>query len=137
MKLRRSTVRREKSTDDFQERPRNAGATGALAFHSQESGADLQKIGSSGDSSSKRFCGRLLEINHRLLRDHFRCRSDLCVWSIKDTLAGQPVSVAAWVIIGAHRLRVSATLNDAVCDPNLQFVVKAVPDTAVSDFIFT
>ena len=31
----------------------------------------------------------------------------------------------------------STTLNDAVCHPNLQFVIEAVPHTAASDFIST
>jgi hypothetical protein len=52
MKLRRSTVRGGEPADDFQERQRHAGAAGALDFHSEQSGADLQKIGSSGNSSS-------------------------------------------------------------------------------------
>jgi hypothetical protein len=137
MKLRRSTVRREKSTDDFQERQRNAGATGALDFHSEQSGADLQKIGSSGNSSSKRFCGRLFEINHLVTARSLSSAFLFVPLEYQGCLSGQPVGIAAWPSTGAHCLRVSATLDDAVCDPNLQFVVKAVPDAAESDLIST
>ena len=36
-----------------------------------------------------------------------------------------------------HRGWMSTILNDAVYDPDLQFVIKAVPHAAVSDFIST
>src|SRR5712692_3771415 len=63
--------------------------------------------------------------------------SDLGIWHIKDALSGQLISNAAGFCLEPHCFRMSATLDDAVCHPDLQFVVEAVPDAAASDFIST
>ena len=139
MELGWNSFRRGKSTDDFHQRKRNAGATGALDFYYDEGGADLDEIRSSRNSPSNRFCGRVLEINHKLRSPNACHRGHLfpvhsghqgCFVLPGDRHCSRTFLVRA-------SCSVSATLDDAVCHPNLQFVVEAVPHPAASDFIST
>jgi len=63
--------------------------------------------------------------------------SSLGIRYIKDALSCETISIAAGSILKTHRVWMSTTLNNAVYDPNLQFVVEAVPHPAASDFIST
>ena len=136
MKLRRNRLWCGKSSDDFDQRQGNAGATRAMDFYCDKSGADLDEIRSSRNSASKRLCGRVLEINHGLwLTCHQRLFS---VHSAhRRCFVPQDDRHCSRRVWWAHRVRVSAMLDDAVYHPKLQFVVEAVPHTAVSDFIST
>jgi hypothetical protein len=63
--------------------------------------------------------------------------SALCIRHIEDALSGQMIGIATGSILKTHRGWMSTILDGAVYDPDLQFVIKAVPYAAVSDFIST
>ena len=61
----------------------------------------------------------------------------LRIRDIEDALSGQMIGIATGSILKTHRGWMSTILDGAVYDPDLQFVVEAVPHPATSDFIST
>ena len=61
----------------------------------------------------------------------------LRIRDIEDLLSGQTIGITTGSILKTHCGWMSTILNDAVYDPDLEFVVKPVPNAAVPDFIST
>jgi hypothetical protein len=62
-------------------------------------------------------------------------RKPLGARHISDSLPGEAESVAAKHAALAHRGRVSALLDGAIHDPNLDFIIEPVEDSTVAEFV--